>query len=467
MLRDSDLNNSDANILIVDDDEDILVAGKLLLKRHFKSVSLANRPNLVPKMMESKKHDVVLLDMNFDAGDTSGRQGLIWLEKIRKIDPDIIIILITAHSAVDIAVEAMKLGAIDFVEKPWQNEKLLATIRTAVALRKSRDENQELKSRNNILATELSRAGQEILGTSAAMERVHRLIEKSAPSDANVLILGENGTGKELVAKEIHRLSNRSSQIFMTVDMGAIAETLIESELFGHKKGAFTDAREDRIGRFQAANGGTLFLDEIGNIPLHMQTKLLSVLEQRQVTPVGANSPIDFDVRIISATNMPNEKLSDEDYFRSDLRFRLNTVEIDIPPLRERGGDITILTKAFIEQYARKYNSQVTGITNEAMNLLKSNSWAGNVRALRHAVERAIVLSDSQMLEASDFSLSAQHDNELFNISGNESGKTLEELESLAIDKALKNAHGNISHAAKSLGITRSSLYRRMEKHGL
>ena len=467
MPRDSDLNNSDANILIVDDDEDILVAGKLLLKRHFKSVSLANRPNLVPKMMESKKHDVVLLDMNFDAGDTSGRQGLIWLEKIRKIDPDIIIILITAHSAVDIAVEAMKLGAIDFVEKPWQNEKLLATIRTAVALRKSRDENQELKSRNNILATELSRAGQEILGTSAAMERVHRLIEKSAPSDANVLILGENGTGKELVAKEIHRLSNRSSQIFMTVDMGAIAETLIESELFGHKKGAFTDSREDRIGRFQAANGGTLFLDEIGNIPLHMQTKLLSVLEQRQVTPVGANSPIDFDVRIISATNMPNAQLSDETYFRFDLRFRLNTVEIDLPPLRERGGDIAILTKAFIEQYARKYNSQVTGITNEAMSLLKSNSWAGNVRALRHAVERAIVLSDSQMLEASDFSLSAQHGDELLNISGNESGKTLEELELLAIDKALKNAHGNISHAAKSLGITRSSLYRRMEKHGL
>ena len=310
------MDSKTGSILIVDDDEDILVAGRMLLKRHFETVATANRPEHIPKLYAGRNFDAVLLDMNFGAGETSGNEGIDWLKNILKLDPDAVVILITAHSAVDTAVEAMKLGAIDFIEKPWHNEKLIATLKAAVRFRQTRNEANVLKRTNRVLSEEISRPSQPILGSAPAINQVLSLIKRTAPTEANVLILGENGTGKELVAHEIHQQSKRSDGVFLSVDLGAIAETLFESELFGHKKGAFTDAREDRIGRFEAADGGTLFLDEIANIPLHLQAKLLTALEQRLVTPVGSNKVVPFDVRMICATNVPVHKLSDETQFR-------------------------------------------------------------------------------------------------------------------------------------------------------
>jgi DNA-binding NtrC family response regulator len=463
------LDLSKAKILIVDDDEDILIAGKMLLKRHFGTIATANKPEHIPTLMDSNKFNVVLLDMNFGVGETSGHQGLTWLTRILDIDPDVVVILITAHSAVDIAVEAMKLGAIDFVEKPWQNERLVATISTAVRLSQSQDEAKSLKRTNRALAADMARSGQEILGGSKAMKDVLSMVKRAAPTDANVLILGENGTGKELIAREIHRQSNRARGVFMSLDMGAISENLFESELFGHKKGAFTDAREDRIGRFQAANGGTLFLDEIGNIPLHLQPKLLTALEQRQVMPVGSNQLIPFDVRIISATNLPTDQLRDQKRFRPDLLYRLNTVEIYLPPLRQRKDDIPILAEAFLGQYGRKYKREHRGISEAALKALGVYDWPGNVRALRHAIERAVILSENNILQETDFSLksgNADSDGTGGKLGGVE-GHTLEEIERNVIEHALKIHQGNISRAARELGLTRTSLYRRMEKYGL
>jgi DNA-binding NtrC family response regulator len=465
------MTQNEGRILIVDDDEDILTAGKLLLKRHFKSIATVNRPDHIPKLMNEGAFDAVLLDMNFGAGERSGREGLAWLRRILDIDPDVVVILITAHSAVDTAVEAMKLGASDFVEKPWQNEKLIATMKAAVSLRQSRSEATTLKGRNRELAAHISGAGDDILGSSEAMRSVFSMIERAAPTDANVLVLGENGTGKELVARQIHRQSNRAGAIFMSVDLGAVAESLFESELFGHKKGAFTGADEDRIGRFQAASGGTLFLDEIGNIPLHLQAKLLTVLEQRQVLPVGANQPVGIDVRVISATNLPAADLADEKVFRQDLLYRLNTVEIALPPLRERADDIPLLVEHFVALYARKYGRDIKGVDKKAMVQITADPWPGNVRALRHAVERAVILSEGSKLGVEDFNLAgavARH------VAAGSSGGdgtmddlTLEDLEKQAIGGALRRHTGNVSRAAKDLGITRASLYRRMEKHDL
>lgn len=459
-------------ILIVDDDEDILVAGKLLLKRHFDFVATANKPEHIPQLLAETTFDAILLDMNFGAGERSGREGLQWLTRILEIDPDAVVILITAHSAIETAVDAMKLGATDFVSKPWQNEKLVATLGAAVKLRRSRSEAAHLKDQNRELARHISRTSDMILGQSKAMEAVFQVIARAAPTEANVLILGENGTGKELVAREIHRQSARAGGIFMSVDLGAVAETLFESEMFGHKKGAFTDARQDRIGRFQAAQGGTLFLDEIGNIPLHLQAKLLTVLEQREVVPVGANAPQSIDVRVISATNVAPGELAEESVFRQDLLYRLNTVEVRLPPLRERDGDIPLLADHFMRLYARKYGRTIRKISGPALAAISDYSWPGNVRALRHAVERAVILSDGDTLEVSDFSLpgevvgrpgratEGQEPSDTYQ-------STLEELEKTAIDDALRRHTGNVSRAAKDLGITRTSLYRRMEKHGL
>ncbi|HEU5057330.1 MAG TPA: sigma-54 dependent transcriptional regulator, partial [Kofleriaceae bacterium] len=344
----------ETSILIVDDDNDILTAARLLLKRHFGRVVTANQPGRIPELMREGGFDVVLLDMNFVTGERSGREGLSWLARIREIDPDAVVVLITAYSAIDTAVEAMKLGAFDFVAKPWQNEKLVATVRAAVEHRRSRLEAASLKRQNRELVAETNRPADLILGTSPAMQRVFALIGKAAPTDANVLILGENGTGKELVAREIHRQSARAGGVFMSVDLGAVAETVVESELFGHRKGAFTGASENRIGRFQAASGGTLFLDELGNVPRSLQAKLLTALERREVVPVGANAPVAIDVRVISATNAPRAELYDEAVFRQDLLYRLNTVEIELPALRERREDIPLLARYFLQKSARE-----------------------------------------------------------------------------------------------------------------
>jgi len=455
-------------ILIVDDDDDVLTAARLLLRRRFAEVITCRRPDRIPDLMERHTFDAVLLDMNFGPGESSGEQGLAWLGRILEIDPDAVVVMITAHGSVDTAVEAMKCGATDFVSKPWQNEKVVATVSTAVELRRSRAEAASLRNANRILREATASTGQQIISESAAMQEIFSLIERAAPTDANMLILGENGTGKELIARELHAQSTRAQQVFLAVDMGSISESLFESELFGHRKGAFTGSNEDRLGRFQAADGGTLFLDEIGNLPLRLQAKLLSALEQRQVTPVGADAAQSFDVRVIAATNTPIEHLRDADLFRPDLLFRLNTVEITIPPLRERRDDILPIARHFAATYAKKYGKAARTFSVPAEEALLGYDWPGNVRALRHAVERAVILTNGKVLEPSDLQL---------DYPGGQSPPpapsaiptilNLDEMEKDAIEKALLKHGFNISRAASELGLTRASLYRRMEKHGI
>ncbi|NCF25619.1 MAG: response regulator [Gammaproteobacteria bacterium] len=455
-------------ILVVDDDDDILTAARLLLRRRFGEVVTCRRPERVPDLMERHAFDVVLLDMNFGPGESSGKQGLEWLERILGIDPDVVVIMITAHSSVDTAVEAMKRGATDFVTKPWQNEKVVATVTTGVELRRSRSETATLRRANEALREASGAISPDIISESAAMQEVFSVVERAAPTDANVLILGENGTGKELVARRLHAMSPRSRQVFLALDMGAISESLFESELFGHRKGAFTGANEDRLGRLQAADGGTLFLDEIGNLPLHLQAKLLSVLEQREVTPVGADRPQAFDVRVVSATNTPIEHLRDADLFRPDLLFRLNTVEITIPPLRERRDDILPIARHYAAVYARKYGKSARTFSPPAETALLEYDWPGNVRALRHAIERAVILTSGNRIEPVDLQL--DYPGTLATPAAATAIPTilnLDEMEKATIERALRKHGFNISRAAAELGLTRASLYRRMEKHGI
>lgn len=465
----------DSSILIVDDDQDILVAGRMLLKRHFAEVITIDDPNGIEKAMTDYNFDAILLDMNFGPGASSGKEGFEWLERILTIDPEAVVVMITAHGGVNVAVDAMKKGATDFVAKPWQNEKVVATLSSAVQLRKTRSEAETLRKTNQILSENITAVQQDfIVGSSKGMIEVMQLVDRAAPTDANILILGENGTGKELIARAIHKASQRKGQAFMAVDLGAVSETLFESELFGHKKGAFTDAHADRIGRLEAANGGTLFLDEIGNLPLHLQSKLLTVLEQRKVTPLGANKPVDIDVRLISATNVSRKNLANESQFRQDLLFRLNTVEITVPPLRDRVVDIPDIATYFAKMYAKKYNKQPKEFSSAAMQAVQSYDWPGNVRALRHAVERAVIMSVTPQFEPQDFSLGAPP-----NMAGDvvaassatpvptaSESLNLADMERTMIEMALKKHSYNISHAAKELGLTRAALYRRMEKYG-
>lgn len=461
------------HILIVDDDEDILTAGRLLLRRNFSTVTTCRLPENIPDLLRKHDFDAVLLDMNFGPGESSGRQGLEWLERILKIDARIVVVMITAHGGVDTVVEAMKRGATDFVSKPWQNEKVVATLSAAVTLHQSRIEAESLRRTNQALLAAASNVGNNIIGESAAMSDVLSLVKRAAPTDANVLILGENGTGKELIARELHRQSQRSDQVFLAVDLGSISESLFESELFGHRKGAFTGANEDRPGRFQAANGGTLFLDEIGNLPLHLQAKLLSALELHKVTPVGADKPEAVDVRIVAATNIPAERLRDEKHFRPDLLFRLNTVEITLPPLRDRSADVLPIARHYAAVYSRKYAQQLKSFSPAAEAAMRAYSWPGNVRALRHAIERAVILSVADILEPEDLQLAAfppPAQSQSPGPDANQTGAsvlTLEQLERTTVEKVLRKHGFNISHAAKELGLTRASLYRRMEKHGL
>ena len=455
-------------ILVVDDDDDILTAARLLLRRRFAEVVTCLRPERIPDLMERHTFDAVLLDMNFGPGESSGKQGLQWLERILAIDPDVVVIMITAHGSVDTAVEAMKRGATDFVTKPWQNEKVVATVSTGVELRRSRSATATLKRANLALREASGAVSPDIISESAAMQEVFSIVERAAPTDANVLILGENGTGKELIARRLHAMSSRSRQVFLAVDMGAISESLFESELFGHRKGAFTGANEDRLGRFQAADGGTLFLDEIGNLPLHLQAKLLSALEQREVTPVGADRPQPFDIRVIAATNTPIEHLRDADLFRPDLLFRLNTVEITIPPLRERKDDILPIAEHYAAVYARKYDKAARTFSPPAEEALLEYDWPGNVRALRHAVERAVILTNGNRIEPVDLQLDYPGGAATPAIpTAIPTILNLDEMEKATIESALRKHGFNISRAAAELGLTRASLYRRMEKHGI
>ena len=451
-------------ILVVDDNEDLLLAARLLLKQHFALVHTEKNPLRIPTLLQNENYDVILLDMNFTVDSTSGAEGFMWLERIMRIDPSAIVVLITAYGDVETAVRAIKAGATDFVLKPWQNEKLLATINTAVNLRISRIEIDRLRSRQKQISDDIDQKFHDMIGTSPAIVGVFKTITKVAATDANVLILGENGTGKELVARALHRQSPRNKDVFISVDMGAVAETLFESELFGHVKGAFTDAREDRAGRFELASGGTLFLDEVTNLSLSMQAKLLSVLETRKVIRLGSNTPLDIDIRLICATNMPVYDMVSKNEFRQDLLYRMNTVEILLPRLRDRGEDILLLAEHFLKRYAKKYKKTVVGIGPAAINKLQRYHWPGNIRELRHTIERAIILTESSQLKPSDFlfpEVEVKSEGLVFD------NYNLEEVEKTVIRKALKKHEGNISRTSKELGLTRTSLYRRMEKYGL
>jgi DNA-binding NtrC family response regulator len=454
--------------VVVDDDPDILLSARLLLRDLFDEVATFESPEAALAAIDGDA-DVILLDANFGRGATNAAEGFHWLGEILKRDRQAVVVMITAHGGVQIAVEAMKRGATDFVSKPWSNERLLATVRTAASLRASRQAAATERRRAVAISAPAAGAETPLLGDSPAMQRVYSLIERAAPTEANVLILGENGTGKELVARELHRRSRRADGVMVAVDLGAVAGNLFESELFGHVKGAFTDARADRVGRLQAADGGTLFLDEAGNLPLHLQPKLLAALEQRQVVPVGGNRPVRIDVRVVAATNLPPERLHDEGVFRQDLLFRLNTVEIELPPLRERREDIPLLVDHYIALYAKKYGKPARALPAAVLAALQDYDWPGNVRALRHAAERAVILAANGIFTVEDFSLARGPARSAPSLPApaSRADLNLERAEKQMVEQALKKHSYNISLAAQELGLTRASLYRRMDKHGL
>ena len=448
--------------VVVDDDPDIALAARLALRDLFRRVDTLSSPAELLNELEKESPDAILLDLNFERGATDGREGLSFLGRIMEIDPDAAVVIITAHGAVSIAVEALKAGASDFVAKPWSNERLAATVRSAAALRRSRIDARTERGRASELAPT---ADTPLIGDSAAIERVRMLIARAAPTDANVLILGENGTGKEIVAREIHRQSRRAEHPMISIDLGATSETLFESELFGHVKGAFTSAEGARIGRLKAADHSTLFLDEVGNLPLHLQPKLLTALEQREVVPVGANKSIPIDVRVVAATNLSVEQLADSKRFRQDLLFRLNTIEIELPPLRERRDDIPLLLDHYLGLYARKYDKPQRELPPMVLQALMRHDWPGNVRALRHAAERAVIMADGDRFRIEDFPLPQRSEAASLSVVGDT--LNLDQLERQMIERALRMHHFNVSLAASELGLSRGALYRRMEKHGL
>jgi DNA-binding NtrC family response regulator len=460
------MDQKQGKILIVDDNEDLLKAAKMYLKRHFAQVDVEKNPEVIPTLLSNEDYDVILLDMNFTKDVSSGSEGYYWLERILKIDPSAVVVLITAYGDVQMAVKAIKAGATDFVLKPWENEKLLATLYSSFRLRQSLDQVETLKIKNQEINQSINEKYKDIIGQSASMQRIFQTIDRVAQTDANVLILGENGTGKELVARAIHSQSSRKTETFGSVDLGSITETLFESELFGHKKGSFTDAKEDRAGRFELANNGTLFLDEIGNLSMPLQAKLLTAIQNRRVSRVGSGKDTPINIRLICATNMPLYDMVKENRFRQDLLYRINTIEIEIPPLRDRLEDIPLLTNHFLKQYAQRYNKNIAKVSDAAMTRMTKHPWPGNIRELQHAIERAVILSNSSVLQPEDFN---------FNVAPNKENDTqfsldqynLDEVEKLLIRKVLKKYNGNITQAASELGLTRSSLYRRLEKHGL
>jgi DNA-binding NtrC family response regulator len=451
-------------ILMIDDDEDVLKAARFFLKKHIEHIHTEKDPENIPSLLSNDSYDVILLDMNFTRDLTSGQEGLHWLSRILALDPEAVVIMITAYGDVNLAVAAIKQGATDFVLKPWQNEKLLATIYSAGSLHKSRLEVAHLKSRQEQLSADMHQPFNEFIGSSSAMQKVYDAILKVAKTDANVLILGENGTGKELVARSLHRHSARSNEVFISVDMGAISESLFESELFGHIKGAFTDAASDRAGRFEVASNGTLFLDEIANLSLQMQVKILRAIETRQISRLGSSKAVDIDIRLICATNLNLREMVSRNEFRQDLLYRINTVEIHLPPLRERADDVQLLAQYFLKNYCRKYHKPCRGLSPATINKLTKYHWPGNVRELQHCIERAVILSESQVLQPEDFLFAPilPEDSGIIFDSYN-----LEQVEKIIIRRAIEKHKGNLSQAAGELGLARASLYRRIEKYEL
>ncbi len=456
------MNRKPGNILIVDDDRDILLTARVVLKKQFGNIQTETDPERILSRMADTIYDVILLDMNFSAGATSGREGMKWLREILKAESTAHVVMMTAYGDIDLAVKAMQQGASDFIVKPWDNQKLLATVINVYRLHQSSREIKDLRQKQELLHHDMDQEFSQIIGRSVRMKQVMDTVRKVAGTDANVLILGENGTGKELVARSLHRASERAEEIFVAVDLGSIPETLFESELFGHVKGAFTDAREDRSGRFELAGGGTLFLDEIGNLSLPLQAKLLSAIQNRAITRVGDSRETPIDIRLISATNMPLYEMVREKTFREDLLYRINTVEIRIPPLRERKEDIQTLAGHFVSVYARKYRKNGLSIQPEAIRKLEDYAWPGNIRELQHVIERAVILSESSILKPSDFLIARQAIR-----TTRPSGQSMEEVEREAILKALEKNRYNISRASEELGLARTTLYRKMNKYGI
>lgn len=457
--------NNMGKILVVDDNKDLLIAAKILLKQQFSIVHTEQNPENITQLLMNENYDVIMLDMNFSKDATSGNEGFFWLKKVLELDPNAIVIMITAFGDIELAVKAVKEGAFDFILKPWQNEKLLATISAAVKLRSSRTENLQLKSFQMQISIDSDSKLNDFIGESPAMMEVFNKIQKVAKTDANVLILGENGTGKELAARAIHHNSDRADQLFVSVDLGAITESLFESELFGYAKGAFTDAKEVRAGRFEISNNGTLFLDEIGNLPPVLQAKLLTAIEQKKIARVGSNKYLPINNRIICATNMPIYEMVKRNEFRQDLLYRINTVEIQLPPLRERLEDIPVLSKHFLNIFAHKYRKQKITLSPSALKKLQSYHWPGNIRELQHTIERSLIMCDSNILNAQDFLLSRQDTKSQEVLSLEQ--LNLGNIEKMVIQKALTKNEGNISKTANELGLTRTSLYRRMGKFNL
>lgn len=452
------MNLKNASILIVDDDQDVLTAVRLLLKTEVREVVTEKNPENLRHHLSRDVFDLILLDMNFNSSINTGNEGIFWLKEIRKQKPEMSVIMITAYGDIDLAIRSLKEGAADFVVKPWHNEKLLSTIRDTLRQKGNKAGKTASISADSII-------GRELIGESEAMQEIFHKIEKIAPTDANILILGENGTGKDLIARAIHQHSLRKEKAYVKVDVGALTETLFESELFGHKKGAFTDARDDRAGRFESANGGTLFLDEIGNIPLHLQAKLLSALQNRTVTRLGSNESIPVDIRLICATNVPLSELANETRFRKDLIYRINTVEIIVPPLRQRGEDILLLARHFGTVYSSKYMKQQPEFDERAIEKLLNHSFPGNVRELQYIIERAVIMADSNLLEAKDLIFSPIEAGTVQSDEHNET--TLSAVEKNTILRVIEKHSGNITKAARELGLTRTALYRRLNKYDI
>lgn len=451
-------------ILVVDDNDGILKSLQFILSEEYSTVNTLRNPKSLISTIRENRYDVILLDMNFSAGINTGNEGIFWLREIIKTDPDAIVILITAYGDINLAVRAMKEGATDFIEKPFDTPRLLATLRSAFNLGRSKREVARLRGKQQHLAGDIDRQYTITPGQSEAMNQLMGIVRKVAPTDASVLILGENGTGKEVIAREIHRLSKRSAELFIPVDLGAISETLFESELFGHTKGSFTDAREDRIGRFESASGGTLFLDEIGNLPLSHQAKLLTVIQRGEVTPVGSNQPVKTDVRIITATNKKLDQMIRENLFREDLLFRINTVQIEIPPLRNRTEDILPLAEYFLGIYGKRYEKHTIKIAGDAVEKLKKHNWPGNVRELQHIIENAVIMCEKNIIRATDLRFTSRPMGSRLGLSPS---LKLEDVEKLAIGEVLFKHRGNINQAAMELGITRKTLYAKISKYGL
>jgi DNA-binding NtrC family response regulator len=451
-----------ANILIVDDNKSILSALELLLKGRCAKVKTLSSPNQLLSELQLENYDVLLLDMNFSAGINTGNEGIYWLQRVLEQDPGLSTVMITAYGDVELAVKAVRMGASDFVLKPWENEKMLATIESAWRLNQTRKEVKKLKLKEKQLIAEINRPGKSLVGSSQPWQQVLELVAKVAATNANVLITGENGTGKELIAREIHRLSPRADKVMVTVDMGSIAETLFESELFGHKKGAFTDAHTDRTGKIETAHEGTLFLDEIGNMPPAMQAKMLSVLQNRTITRVGENHPVTVDIRLICATNCNLLQMVSGGRFREDLLYRINTIHIELPPLRTRKSDIGELASFFMKRYGEKYNKPALTIDADTLVKLEGYAWPGNVRELQHAIEKAVILSEGPILKPSDFIFRSSGTSEAANYIG-----TLEEMEKRLIAEAIAKNESNMTAVANQLGITRQTLYNKIKRYGI